>query len=169
MMPMCAPRLLAATHKLAEFDCGQAELNDWLQNIARQAHGSGSAKTFVVVGAQENVIGYYSLAVGNVANLYVPERIRKGMGRHPVPVMLLARLAVSVLHQGRGIGTGLLKDAIRRTLLASEHAGIRAMLVHPIDDDAAHFYASHGFEASPMRAQQMLLLLKDAKRLLSGA
>ena len=108
--------------------------------------------------------GYFSLTVGQVDSLDAPERIRKGMGRYPIPVLILARLAVARQDQGRGIGFGLLQDAIRRTLLVSEQAGIRALLTHPIDDAAARFYTRFGFIASPLREQQFLLLLKDARR-----
>jgi predicted N-acetyltransferase YhbS len=86
------------------------------------------------------------------------------MGQYPVPVVILARLAVSRQDQGRGIGFGLLQDAIRRTMLIAEQAGIRAMLTHPIDEDAAKFYTRFGFIASPLRERQLLLLLKDARR-----
>jgi predicted N-acetyltransferase YhbS len=86
------------------------------------------------------------------------------MGQYPVPVVILARLAVSRQDQGRGMGFGLLQDAIRRTMLIAEQAGIRAMLTHPIDEEAAKFYTRFGFIASPLREQQLLLLLKDARR-----
>ena len=86
------------------------------------------------------------------------------MGQYPVPVVILARLAVSREHQGRGIGIGMLQDAIRRTLVIAEQAGVRAMLTHPIDEDATRFYTRVGFIASPLREQQLLLLLKDARR-----
>ena len=108
--------------------------------------------------------GYFSLTVGQVDTLDAPPRIRQGMGQYPVPVVILARLAVSQQDQGRGIGVGLLQDAIRRTLLIAEQAGIRAMLTHPIDADAARFYTRFGFIPSPLREQQLLLLLKDARR-----
>jgi predicted N-acetyltransferase YhbS len=131
---------------------------------ARQAQGSGSAKTFVITDDTQRVIGYFSLTVGQIDTLDVPDRIRKGMGQYPIPVAILARLAVSKDHQGRGIGIGLLQDAIRRSLLIAEQAGIRAMLTHPIDDEAARFYRRFGFIASPLQEQQLLLLLKDARR-----
>lgn len=92
-----------------------------------------------------------------------PERIRKGMGQYPIPVVILARLAVSLQAQGTGIGIGLLQDAIKRTLLIAEQAGIRAMLTHPIDEDAARFYKRFGFQASPLQQDQLLLLLKDTR------
>lgn len=163
-MRLLAPEPLAAQHGLDSFDCGKPALNDWLLRHARQAQGSGSVKTFVVAEDDGRVAGYFSLTVGQVDTLEVPDHIRKGMGQYPVPVVILARLAVSQQDQGRGIGLGLLQDAIRRTMLISEQAGIRAMMTHPIDEDAAKFYTRFGFMASPLREQQLLLLLKDARR-----
>lgn len=162
-MSLARPEPLGAKYRLEGFDCGKPALNDWLVQHARQAQGSGSAKTFVVA-EDDRVVGYYSLTVGQVDTLEAPERVRKGMGQFPIPLVLLARLAVSRQGHGRGIGFGLLQDAIRRTLLISEQAGIRAMLTHPIDDEAAKFYIRFGFIASPLREQQLLLLLKDARR-----
>jgi len=158
------PAPLAAQHRLEGFDCGKRALNDWLVRHARQAQGSGSAKTFVVTEDDDRVAGYFSLTVGQVDTLDAPERIRRGMGRYPVPVVILARLAVSREYQGRGIGVGMLQDAVRRTLAIAEQAGVRAMLVHPIDEDAARFYTRFGFIASPLREQQLLMVLKDAKK-----
>ena len=163
-MTLRPPAPLAAQHRLEGFDCGKRALNDWLVRHARQAQGSGSAKTFVVTEDDDRVAGYFSLAVGQVDTLDAPERIRRGMGRYPVPVVILARLAVSREYQGRGIGVGMLQDAVRRTLAIAEQAGVRAMLVHPIDEDAARFYTRFGFIASPLREQQLLMVLKDAKK-----
>jgi len=159
-----APEPLASQHRLEGFDCGKPALNDWLLRHARPAQDSGSAKTFVVAAADDRVAGYFSLTVGQVDTLEAPERIRKGVGQYPVPVVILARLAVSREHQGRGIGIGMLQDAIRRTLVLAEPAGVRAMLTHPIDEDAARFYTRFGFITSPLREQQLLLLLKDARK-----
>lgn len=167
-MTIRAPEPLGAQHRLDEFDCGKPALNDWLLRHARQAQGSGSAKTFVAAGEDAQVTGYFSLTVGQVDTLDAPDRIRKGMGQYPVPVVILARLAVSRVHHGQGIGVGLLQDAIRRTLIIAEQAGVRAMLAHPIDDDAARFYMRFGFVASPLREQQLLLLLKDARKIAAG-
>ncbi len=158
------PEPLAALHRIEGFDCGKPALNDWLLRHARQAQGSGSAKTFVVADAHERVAGYFGLTVGQVDTLEAPERIRKGMGQYPLPVVILARLSVSIDDQGRGIGVGMLQDAVRRTLVIAEQAGVRAMLTHPIDDEAARFYTRFGFIASPLREQQLLLLLKDARK-----
>lgn len=160
-MSVRKPEPLGAQHRLEAFDCGKPALNEWLLRHARQAQGSGSAKTFVVAD-DGRVAGYFSLTVGQVDTLDAPVRIRKGMGQYPVPVVILARLAVSKQDQGRGMGFGLLQESIRRTVLIAEQAGIRAMLTHPIDEEAARFYTRFGFVPSPLREQQLLLLLKDA-------
>lgn len=162
-MAWTAPEPLAVHHLLDGFDCGKPTLNDWLLRHARQAQGGGSARTFVACESNR-AAGYFSLTVGQVDTLDAPERVRKGMGQYAIPVVILARLAVDKRDHGRGIGTGLLKDAIRRTLLIAEQAGIRALLTHPLDEEAAQFYRRFGFEASVLREQQLLLLLKDARR-----
>lgn len=104
--------------------------------------------------------------MGQIDTVEAPERIRQGMGGFPLPVVILARLAVSRENHGPGLGVGMLQDAIRRTLVIAEQAGIRAILTHPIDEDAARFYTRFGFTASPLRQQQLLLLLKDARKIL---
>lgn len=161
---MRGPESLAANHRLDSFDCGKPVLNDWLMHHACQAQASGSSKTFVISSDDFVVVGYFSLTVGQIDSLDAPERIRKGMGHFPIPVVLLARLAVAKWAQGGGIGIGLLQDAIRRTLAIAEQAGIRAVLTHPIDKQASAFYQRFGFETSPLRDDQLLLLLKDARR-----
>lgn len=165
-MSLCGPDSLEGRHQLESFDCGKPALNEWLLRHARQAQGSGSAKTFVVA-ENDRVVGYFSLTVGQVDTLEAPERIRKGMGQYPIPVVILARLAVSIQDQGKGIGFGMLQDAIRRTLLIAEQAGIRAMLTHPLDEEASNFYTRFGFISSPLSEQQLLLLLKDARHSLA--
>ena len=164
-----APRPLAADDLVDGFDCGKPSLNDWLVRHARQAQASGSARTFAVVDDAKDgrrVVGYYGLTVGQVDTLQVPERIRKGMGQYPIPVVLLARLAVDRQYQGQGVGPGLLRDAISRALTIAEQAGVRALMTHPLDADAANFYLSFGFVPSPAGEDMLLLLLKDAQRLL---
>lgn len=164
-MAISKPEVLHDKHLLEQFDCGNPSLNEWLLRHARQAQSSGSAKTFVV--SDDNiVIGYFSLTVGQVETYEAPERIRRGMGQYPIPVVILARLAVSINHQGLGIGVGMLQDAIRRTLMISEQVGIRALLTHPIDDRASKFYERFGFVSSPVREKQLVLLLKDARKLM---
>lgn len=166
-MTLRAPQLLEAGHSLDAFDCGNPVLNEWLIRHARQAHASGSARTYVVLD-DERVVGYFSLAVGQIDRLEAPERVRKGMGNYPIPVVILARLAVSLADQGRGVGVGMLQEAIRRTLAVADQAGVRALLTHPIDEIATRFYLRFGFEASPVGEQQLILLLKDARLLLTS-
>lgn len=161
---LAAPTLLTAAHRLDAFDCGKPALNQWLQRHARQAQNSGSAKTFVTAAADGEVFGYFSLTVGQVDALDAPERVRKGMGHYPIPVMILARLAVALRRQGSGVGGGLLQDAVTRTLAIAELAGIRTLLTHPIDAGAAGFYRHHGFTASPLHERQLLMPLKNARR-----
>jgi GNAT superfamily N-acetyltransferase len=169
---MQAPLPLSPGQVTADFDCGKPSLNEWLRRYALQAQGSGSARTFVVTkgtDATPKVLGYYSLVVGQVEPTEATPRIRQGMGRYPIPVMLLARLAVHREAQGLGLGVGLLRDAICRSLQVAEQAGIRALMTHPIDTESAQFYKRFGFEPSSLRPDQLLLLLKDAKKLLAAA
>ncbi len=161
-----APQPLDPSHELNAFDCGKPALNEWLIRHARQSQSSGSARTFVVLDDQR-LVGYFSLTVGQVDVLTAPERVSRGMGRYPIPVAILARLAVSQTDQGRGIGVGLLRDAILRTLMVADQVGVRALLTHPLDEEAARFYRRFGFEPSPASESQLLLLLKDARKLLA--
>jgi hypothetical protein len=110
----------------------------------------------------------FSLTVGQVEPLDASERARKGMGQYPLPVVILARLAVAIQAQGKGVGCGLLQDAIRRTFLITEQAGIRTLVTHPIDEEVARFYTQFGFVSSSVREKQLLLLLKDARRWIIG-
>jgi CheY-like chemotaxis protein len=166
LMTWGAPLPLDAGRGPDAFDCGKPALNAWLVRHARPAQGSGSAKTCVVL-EDERVTGYFSLTVGQIDTLEATDRVRKGMGSYPIPVVILARLAVSLSNQGQGIGIGMLQEAIRRTLAVAEQAGVTALLTHPIDEDAARFCVRFGSEPSPAREQQLLLLLKDARRLLA--
>ena len=162
------PQRLNASHNLLEFDCGEDSLNVWLVNHARQADSSGSARTFVVLDSDTNsVAGYFSLTVGQIDVVDAPERVSRGMGRFPIPVVLLARLAVNTKWQSKGLGSAMLREAVLKTLALSENVGVRAMLVHPLDEKAEAFYMKYGFIKSPVREKQLLLLLKDARKTFS--
>jgi GNAT superfamily N-acetyltransferase len=163
-MNLAAPQPLGTSHRLEDFDCGKPALTDWLLHHARQAQGSGSARTFVACD-QDRVAAYYSLTVGQIDTLEAPERIRRGMGQYPIPLVILARLAVDLDYQKRGLGFSLLQDAITRTVAIADQAGIRALLTHPIDAEADAFYRRFGFEPTPLQERQLILLLKDARRL----
>jgi GNAT superfamily N-acetyltransferase len=160
-----APAKLAAAHRTDSFCSGSAALDQWFRRHALASQQADTARTFVVCDGKV-VVGFYSLAVGAVDHATAPPRVAQGVGRHPIPVMLLARLAVDRRYAGRGIGRGLLKDAILRTTRAAEFAGIRAILVHAKDDKARSFYEKSGFEPSPLDPLRLLLLMKDARKTL---
>jgi len=160
---LLAPLSLDANHWLEKFDCGKPALTDWLLRHSRQSQGSVSAKTFVACDG-DRVVGYFSLTVGQIDTLDAPEQIRRGMGQYLIPLVILTRLAVDLDYQGQGLGFSLLQDAIRRTLAIAEQAGIRAVLAHPIGEDAEAFYLRFGFESTPAHERQLILLLKDARR-----
>jgi len=154
---------LHRNHKVDDFDCGQEALNRFLIRHALQNQQAEASQTYVA-RADETVVGYYTLVVGEVAYEGAHERMTKGLARHPVPIMLLARLAISTLWQGKGLGSGLLKDAMLRTLNAAEIAGIRAFAVHAKDDEAKSFYEHFGFEPLPSDPYHLFRLLKDLRK-----
>ena len=159
-------RKLSPTDGVDAFDCGQPALNHFLQRYALINQKANSAQTYVCCLRGE-VVGFYSLAVGSVEPAHTPTRVHKGLARHPVPVMLLARLAVDRRHQGKGLGKALLKDALLRTLQAADIAGIRCLLVHAKDEAARQWYLNWEFEPSPTDPYHLFLLIKDLKALLA--
>jgi GNAT superfamily N-acetyltransferase len=154
-----APAPISAEHRLDGFSCGKPSLDEWLAVHARKSEAK-SARTFVVAAQAGpdagRVIAYYALATGSVTREEVPKKIRQGLP-NPVPTMVLARLAVDQQHKGKGLGPALLRDAMLRVLEISRSAGVRALLVHAIDDDAAGFYAHYGFQPFPAGARTMFL------------
>ena len=161
MVPLRIEKL-HRSHKLDTFDCGQEALNRFLIRYAFQNQQAGASQTYVAL-ADEEVAGYYTLVVGQVEYSDAPQRLTKGLARHPVPIMLLARLAVAIAWQGKGLGSGLLKDAMLRTLQAADIAGIRAFAVHAKDDGAKAFYERFDFDASPSDPYHLFRLLKDIR------
>ena len=159
------PIAIRNDHNTMYFDCGVETLNKYLQKYALQSHNSGSARTYVTTSKQR-VEGYYSLAYGSVSHAEATNRVIKGLSKHPIPIMLIARLAVDKNEQGRGVGQELLKDALLRTLQAAEIGGLRAVLVHAKDQVAKNFYLKHGFEASPIDQLHLFLLMKDLRHTL---
>lgn len=155
---------LSRRHAVESFDCGEEPLNRFLIRFALSNQQANASQTYVGL-ADDVVIGFYTLVVGEVRYDDAPERLTKGLARHPVPIMLLARLAVSTAWQGKGIGGGLLRDAILRTLQAADIAGIRAFAVHAKDDAARSFYSHFGFEPSPTDPLHLFALIKDLRRL----
>jgi len=160
------PEKLSAEHDLAAFECGETILDEWLRRRALQNETSGASRTYVVC-AGKRVVGYYSVAVGAAAHESTPGRIKRNMP-DPVPVMILGRLAVDKAFQGKGMGAGLLKDAVLRTGQAAQIAGIRALLVHAISDAAKRFYEGYGFIASPIDPMTVMITLAEAERIIAG-
>lgn len=164
------PQPLDNEHRINGFECGVGSLDIWLVKHARAAVGAGSARTYVVAGVEQNrVVGYHALSVASIEHSEATDRARKGMPNHPIPAMLLARLAVDKTAQGKGIGAFLLKDAMGRAVSVAEQAGIRLLLVHAVNDEARTFYEHFGFEASPTDAMNLQLLIKDIRLALDGS
>jgi GNAT superfamily N-acetyltransferase len=155
---------LRRDHPIDAFDCGQEALNTWLRKYAHQNQGAGAAQTYVGL-ADGVVIGYYSLTVGQIEFCDAPERLQKGLARHPVPIMLLARLTVHRDWQKQGVGRALLLDAVLRTMQAADIAGVRALAVHAKDDNARRYYEQFDFVASPADPLHLVALLKDIRKL----
>ncbi len=153
-----APQALCEAHRLEEFSCGEPALDDWLKRRALTNHRSGASRTFVVVGPDPRVFGYYALAAGAVSRQEATGSVRRNMP-DPVPVMVLARLAVDRQAQGMKLGVSLLRDAVLRAQAVAESAGVRALLVHALHERARDFYAHHGFQPSPMHPLTLMLRL----------
>lgn len=162
---LCPIEKLRIEHDTEVFDCGREELNRFLKRYALASQQANSAQTYVATRGGV-VVGYYSLAVGGVEHKIVPERVGKGLARHFVPVMVLARLAVDLREHGNGIGKGLLKDALLRTAQAADIAGIRALFVMAKDETAKNFYEHFTFDASTANPYQLFLVMKDLKKLI---
>lgn len=154
------PVPLSKDHDRNSFDSGVPALNEYLKKYALQNQKKYAARTYVATRGNR-VVGFYSLAYGSVSLDEAPQTVRSGLPRHPVPIILLARLAVDLSEQGRGLGAALLKDALLRALQAAEIAGLRAMLVHAKDDSAKRFYEKFGFEPSPIDEYHLFLKLAD--------
>lgn len=158
------PQPLDGEHQVNGFDCGTGSLDVWLVKHARAAAGAGSARTYVVLDSeQDRVVGYHALSLASIERSEATDRARSGMPKHPIPAMLLARLAVDKAVQGKGIGVFLLRDAMSRALSVAEQAGMRLLLVHALNDEARAFYEHFGFEASPTDAMNLQLLVKDIR------
>ena len=160
------PCRLRAEHDTSGFRCGSAPLDEWLRKYAYTNQRAGMATTYVsTLGKGDSVVGYYALATGGVARGEVPARTGRGVPNHPIPVIILARLAVDEEHQGKGLGFGLLKDALIRVASAADEIGVRALVVHAKDEEARGFYmAAAEFEPSALDPLQLFLLLKDLRK-----
>jgi GNAT superfamily N-acetyltransferase len=153
---------LAASHRLDDFDCGEAVLDDWLKRRALSNHSTGASRTFIVTDEGGHVRGYYAMAAGAVAHQLATSSVRRNMP-DPIPVMVLARLAVDRRAQGLHLGAALLQDAVNRAVAVSHNAGVRALLVHALHEKAKQFYEHYGFQSSPTHPMTLMLRLSSVK------
>ncbi len=158
---LLAPKPLTETHLLDEFDCGEPTLDEWLKRRALNNHRSGASRTFVVADSSGRVYGYYALAAGAVSHQDATGAVRRNMP-DPIPMMVLARLAVDRQAQGMKLGAALLQDAVKRAVAVAENAGVRALLVHALHDRARQFYEHYGCQVSPMHPLTLMLRLTQS-------
>ena len=158
-MKLHAPQPLTADHQLNTFNCGETSLDEWLKRRALLNQTNGASRTFVVVDESQLVIGYYALAAGAVHHQDATRSVRQNMP-DPIPVMVLARLAVDIRTQAMQLGAGLLKDAVDRSLAVAKNTGVRALLVHALHERAKQFYLYFGFQASPVHPLTLMLRFK---------
>ena len=154
-----APAPLTAKHDTSQFVCRQNSLRAWLGKRALANAASGASRTYVVCATERQVIGYYALSAGSIAAASAAGRLRRNTP-DPLPVIVLGRLAVHSDRAGRGIGSGLLKDSVLRSIQASALIGVRGLLCHAIDEEAMGFYLKHGFVSSPLDPLTLMLGLE---------
>ena len=164
-MPLSALKPIGTNHHIGDFTSGVVSLDEWLKRRALANQASGAARTFVVCEA-DKVVGYYALAFGAVNVAAAPGRLRRNMP-DPIPVVVLARLAVDRAYQGRSLGRALVRDAARRVVHAADAIGIRGIIVHAISEDAKAFYLALGFELSPIEPMALMVTLTDIRKILA--
>lgn len=161
-LQLSAPEPLATAHLLAEFGCGETSLDEWFNRRALANQLSGASRTFVVADQDARVYGYYAMAAGAVSHQEATSGVRRNMP-DPIPVMVLARLAVDQRAQGIKLGAALLQDAVNRAVAVSHNAGVRALLVHALDERAKQFYEHYGFQESSQHPMTLMLRLNTMK------
>lgn len=158
ILQLSSPQTLIAEHILDDFACGEASLDEWLKRRALSNQLTGASRTFVVADQERRVLAYYAMAAGAVSHQLATSRVRRNIP-DPIPVMVLARLAVDQRVQGIKLGAGLIQDAVNRAAVVSQNAGVRALLVHALDDRAKQFYQYYGFQESPQHPMTLMLRL----------
>jgi len=161
-LEISAPQPFTSGHLLDKFNCGEPVLDEWLKRRAMSNQLSGASRTFVVLDQDSLVCGYYAMAAGAVAHQMATSSVRRNMP-DPVPVMVLARLAVDLRAQGIKLGASLLQDAVNRAVMVAENAGVRALLVHALNDKAKEFYEHYGFQSSSLNTMTLMLRLNSGK------
>jgi GNAT superfamily N-acetyltransferase len=165
-LSLSAPEPLTEDHQTEGFDSGESSLDNWLRRRARANQASGASRTYVVCEGKR-VVGYYALASGSVTQAEVPGRFRRNMPE-PIPVAVLARLAVDRGYQGRGLGRALFRDAAHRVAHAADAIGIRGIIVHAVSEEARKYYIALGFDPCPREAMTLVVTLKDVLATLEG-
>ena len=160
---LSAPQPLAATHLLSDFDCGEAVLDEWLKRRAMNNQLTGASRTFVVVDDQNRVRGFYAMAAGAIAHQLATSSVRRNMP-DPLPVLVLGRLAVDRRAQGIKLGAAMLQDAVTRALNVAQNTGVRALLVHALNERAKRFYQHYGFQESPHQPMTLMLRLNHSSK-----
>ncbi len=166
-----APRLLSGSDDLSVFDCRSAEQTEWLQRRARQAHSAGTARVYVVTEPDSSVVvGYYAWCMASLGIEAAPDRLRRGAGRYPQPVALLARLGVDAGHENRQIGRWMLKHAVENAISVGERIGCRGLLIHAESERTRDFYTRLSPDFEPLKSDQMqiVLMMKDLRKLVSA-
>jgi len=157
-LQLSPPQPLEASHQFSAFECGEPALDDWLKSRALSNHLAGASRVFVAANPDRDVFGYYALAAGAISHHDATGPVRRNMP-DPVPVLVLGRLAVDRRAQGMKLGAALLQNAVLRAQAISQNAGVRALLVHALHDQAKKFYLHYGFQASPIHPLTLMLRL----------
>lgn len=164
MIDLAPPAPISDDHELAEFDSSEPSLNEWLKKRALKNHVSGASRCFVLCEGKK-VIGYYSLSAGAISHEASPKAMRRNMP-DPLPVLLLGRLAIDRDYHNKGLGSALLRDALLRAVNVSSNAGVFAILVHAISEQAKRFYLSRGFVESPLQPRTLIITLETVRSIL---
>jgi len=164
MFNLSAPEPLTIKHKVIDFDSGELSLDDWLKKRALKNQASGGSRCFVIC-ERSRVIGFYSLSAGAISHDSAPKNMRRNMP-NPLPVLLLGRLAIDCNYQNKGLGSALLRDALLRAVSVSSGAGVFAILVHALSEQAKRFYLSRGFVESAIQPMTLMMTLKTLHSIL---
>jgi len=164
-LDLIPPAPITADQELANFDCGESSLNEWLKKRALKNHVAGASRCFVVCAGTE-VIGYYSLSAGAISHEAAPKAMRRNMP-NPLPILLLGRLAVDKRYHNQRIGQALLRDAMMRAVSVAGDAGVFALLLHALSDQAKQFYLSRGFVESPLQPMTLIMTIETIRSILT--
>ena len=160
-MGITSPEPISSNHNFANFTCGKPVLDDWLIKKALKNQIDGGSRTFIVMDSDlDQVVGYYCISTGSVSHELAPGNVRRNMP-HPIPIILLGRLAVRIDYANQGISRGLMKDGYKRAASVAEQFGVRALMVHALDDESRQYYLNLGFTGSTIQERTQMIRMKD--------